>query len=76
MWVKAELAFGAGAAVVGVPGAAGHKEHILVPLSLGACPFPQVAVHVVHSKPASALFLAAGAFGCVGVGVALILFVA
>ena len=40
------------------------------------CPFPEVAVHVVHAPPAAALCFAAAAFGGFRVGVALALLVA
>ena len=74
--IEAELAVGALAFVVRVPGTACHQEHVRVVLARGRGPFPEVSVHVVHAVPAAALFLAAAALGGLGVGVALVLLVA
>ena len=74
--VEAELAVGAFAFVVGVPGTTSDQVHVGVILAGGGCPFPEVSVHVVHTVPAAALFFATAALGGLSVGVALVLLVA
>lgn len=68
--IEAEFAFAAGAGVVGVPGTTGDKIERVAFFAGCGCPFPQVAVHVIHAIPTAALFFAACTFGGFGVGVA------
>ena len=74
--VETELAFGAAAFVVGVPCSACDQELVRVLFACRRCPFPEVAVHVVHAPPAAALSFAAASLGGFRVCVALALLVA
>ena len=74
--VETEFVIGTLAFVVRVPGSACNKEFTRMLLAYRGCPFPKVSVHVVHTKPASALVLTAAAFSCFRICIALVLLVA